>query len=237
MISENLSPFIVYMESCSLPCSTSYFPEIGFPSLALAVRPRSSEILASFSALASSACSLSSGCCAQPIGIAKHHATRNASAIVVLLIAASPWLRRDGLRLLLQHRVETLEDCHPALEELVIVRRGLHKTVDREINTRGLVAGELAVMQVRLMDDLGDRFDAPVLDPEAFDEGLERAVLAVMAKVCAEHIKPDPLTRSVSRVGKGKLCVRIAEALNEPGRGDPVDVQPGPGDPRAAARG
>src|SRR5206468_6293610 len=72
------------MESCSLPSSTSYFAEIGLPSLALAVRPCWSGVLTPFSALASSARSLSSCGCAQLIGIAKHHATRNATADIVI---------------------------------------------------------------------------------------------------------------------------------------------------------
>src|SRR5437899_13103302 len=72
------------MESCSLPSSTSYFAEIGLPSLALAVRPCWSGVLTPFSVLASSARSLSSCGCAQLIGIAKHHATRNATADFVI---------------------------------------------------------------------------------------------------------------------------------------------------------
>src|SRR5207245_2423906 len=72
------------MESCSLPSSTSYFAEIGLPSLALAVRPCWSGVLTPFSALASSARSLSSCGCAQLIGIAKHHATRNATADILI---------------------------------------------------------------------------------------------------------------------------------------------------------
>src|SRR3989475_12770630 len=80
------------------------------------------------------------------------------------------------LRLLLQHRVETVENGHPAREEVVIIRRGLDETVDRQVHARGFVAGELAIVEVRLMDDLGDQLDAPVLDPEALDERLERTV-------------------------------------------------------------
>src|SRR5437660_1758536 len=67
MTSENLSPFIVYTESCSFPFSTSNLAEIGVPSRALAERPFSSETLAALRASASSARSFSSFFCAQSV--------------------------------------------------------------------------------------------------------------------------------------------------------------------------
>src|SRR2546426_9294255 len=56
-----------------------------------------------------------------------------------------------------------------------------------------------------------------------------------MAEVRAENIERDSLASGVGRVGKGKLCLRIAEALDEPGGGDAVDVGSRPRAPRAAA--
>src|SRR2546427_4275161 len=56
-----------------------------------------------------------------------------------------------------------------------------------------------------------------------------------MAEVRAENIKRDPLAGGVGRVGKGKLRLRIAEALDGPGGGDAVDMGSRARDPRAAA--
>src|SRR2546427_9903825 len=56
-----------------------------------------------------------------------------------------------------------------------------------------------------------------------------------MAEVRAENIKRDPLAGGVGRVGKGKLRLRIAEALDGPGGGDAVDMGARARDPRAAA--
>ena len=93
MTSENFSPFIVYTDNWSFPCSTSYFAEIGLPSFVLAVSPRCSEIFASRSALASSACSASADFCAQAIGTVNIHATRNASVNAVFFMSClSPFL-------------------------------------------------------------------------------------------------------------------------------------------------
>src|SRR5439155_740019 len=66
---------------------------------------------------------------------------------------------------------------------------------------------------------------------------LERAVLGVMPEIRAEHVEGDALPGGVGRVGEGELRVRVAEALDEPGRRDAVDVRPGPRHPGAALRG
>jgi hypothetical protein len=104
----------------------------------------------------------------------------------------------------------------------MIVRCGLDEAVDRQIHAHGLGPGELAVVQVGLVHDLGDQADPGILDAKALDDGLERAVLAVMAEVGAEDIERDPLARRVGGVREAELRVRIAEALDEPGGGDAV---------------
>src|SRR5436309_756695 len=157
---------------------------------------------------------------------------------IVRLCIAATYLRPARLRLLLlQDRVETVEDRHAALEQVVIVRRGLGERADGEIHARRLVPCELAVVQVRLVDDLRDDLDPPVLEPEPLDQGLERAVLAVMPEIRAEHIEWDALPGGISRVSERELRVWIAEALDEPGRRDAVDVRAGPRHPGAATRG
>src|SRR5262249_6901664 len=89
-------------------------------------------------------------------------------------------------------------------------------------------------VQIGLMHDLGDHPGPAVLDSEALDERLERAVLAVVPELRSEHIEGDALARGVGGVGKGKLRVAIVEALDEPGGGDAIDVWPRPRHPRAA---
>src|SRR6266508_2230845 len=146
-------------------------------------------------------------------------------------------MRVELLRLLLQDRMETIEDRHPALEQFVIVRRGLGESADGQVNAYRFVACELAVVEVGFMDDLRHDLHPPVLEPKALYQRFERAVLAVMPEIRAEHVKGDALPGGIGRVGEGKLRVRIAEALDEPGRRDAVDVRPGPRHPGAAPCG
>src|SRR5262245_32373967 len=116
----------------------------------------------------------------------------------------------------------------------MVVRCGFDQAVDSEINARRLIPRELAVVQVGFVHDLGDRTDPAILDAESLDEGLERAVLALVPEVSAENIERDALAGGVRSVSESERRVRVAEALDEPRRPDPVDVRAGTRHPRAA---
>src|SRR5207249_9513359 len=98
----------------------------------------------------------------------------------------------------------------------------------------GLAAAELAVVQVGLVHDLRDDPHAPVLDAEALDECLEGAILAVVSEIGPEDVERHALARGVRGIGEAELRVGVAEALDEPRRGDAVDVRARTGDPRAS---
>src|SRR5207302_9818242 len=102
---------------------------------------------------------------------------------------------------------------------------------------RSLCGGDLAVGPFGCVADLRYGLDPPVLEPESLDQRLERAVLAVMPEIRAEHVEGDALAGGIRRIREGKLRVGIAEALDEPGRRDAVDVRSGPRHPGAAPRG
>src|SRR4029453_12050159 len=110
------------------------------------------------------------------------------------------------------------------------------ETLDGEVKSRRLVASEFPVVQVRLVHDLGDDLDPPILDAEPLDERLERAVFAVMPKLRTEHIEWDALAGRIGSVGKRECRVGIVEAPDEPGGGDPIDMRPWARHPRAPGR-
>src|SRR5207244_5553510 len=87
-----------------------------------------------------------------------------------------------------------------------------------------------------LVNDLGDELHAAILETEALHERLERAVLAVVPEFGAEHVEWNALAGGVRRIREREDGLRIAEALDEPGRRDAVDVRPRASHPRAAAR-
>src|SRR5438445_4737943 len=165
------------------------------------------------------------------------HATRNATANVVVFIWQSPLLAvMVVLRLLFQHAVEAVEHRHPPLEQIVIILGGRRQTLDGEIHARGLLASELAIVQVRFVDDLRDQLHPAVPDAEPLDECLEGAVLAVVAELSPEDVEGNTLARGIGRVGERELSSRVAEPFDEPGGSDPIDVRPRARDPRASRR-
>src|SRR5262249_1831573 len=123
---------------------------------------------------------------------ATNSATMTSSITRSLMVPPS-----DPLRLLLQHRVQPVEDRHTLRQELVIVRRRLGERPDGQVDAGRLVSGELAVAQVGLVHDLGDELHASILHAEALHERLERAVLPVVSVLGAEHIERNPLARGV----------------------------------------
>src|SRR5213593_3837884 len=57
-------------------------------------------------------------------------------------------------RLRLQDRVQSVEHRHPPRQQLAVVRRRLRESPDGEVHAGRLVACELAVVQVGLVNDL-----------------------------------------------------------------------------------
>src|SRR5215831_3472052 len=136
---------------------------------------------------------------------------------------------------LLQHGMETVEERYALLEQIMVVRGAGGESADGQVHAGRLLMGELAVAQVGLVHDLRDELDPPILDAEALDQGFEGAVLAVMAEVRSQHVEGNALARGIRRVGEGELRIGIAEAANEPSRGEAIDVRPR--HPGASARG
>src|SRR5215467_6809385 len=140
-------------------------------------------------------------------------------------------------RFLPQHGMETVEERDAPLEQIVVVGVAGGERADGQIHAGRLLAGELAVPQIGFVHDLCDDLDPPILDAEALDEGLEGAVLPVMAEVRPDHIEGNALARGIRRVGEGELRLGIAEAANEPSRGEAIDVGPRPRHPGTPAGG
>src|SRR5215469_16591509 len=140
-------------------------------------------------------------------------------------------------RFLLQHGMETVEERDAPLEQIVVVGVAGGKRADGQIHAGRLLAGELAVSQIGLVHDLRDDLDPPILDAEALDQRLEGAVLPMVAEVRPEHVEGNAFARGIRCVGEGELRIGIAEAANEPGGGEAIDVGPRPRHPGTPAGG
>ena len=70
-------------------------------------------------------------------------------------------------------------------QHFVVIRVRGEEAADGQVDPTGLVARELAVAQVRLVNDLGEMREAAVAQARALQEGFERAVVPVVAVVAA----------------------------------------------------
>src|SRR5216683_7636713 len=138
---------------------------------------------------------------------------------------------REVLRSIAERRIQAIEEDH-ALDEhlLVILERG-QEAANGQINASRLISGELLILEVHLVDDLGQVRQTPIALPEAFDQRLERAILALMPELDSGRVKGNRVGWKVLRGSKNKLRVRIDEPLDQPRRSDPVHMGAGTRDP------
>ena len=119
----------------------------------------------------------------------------------------------------------------------MVVGGGGEKCLNGHIDAARFLVRVLAVTKVGLVNELSQATEPVVTQPPALDQRLERAVLAVVPEVGAQDVEGHALPRGVGCVREREFRIRIAEAPDEPGGGDAVDVRPGPRYPRAPARG
>src|SRR5947207_15923387 len=102
---------------------------------------------------------------------------------------------------------------------------------DREIDPARLIARELAIAKVRLMDNLSESRQAAISKACPLDECLEGAVIPDVAELGAGRVEGDCLRGELSRLREQERGVGIDEPLDEPRRGNAIHVGTAPRDP------
>src|SRR5262249_1211775 len=114
---------------------------------------------------------------------------------------------------------------HALRENLVIVGRGGEQSPHRDIDTARLFVGILSVSQVRLMDDLRESLQAPIVEAGSLHQRLERAVLALMAQLYARRVERNRIVWKLGGRREQKLRFGVDESLDQPRRRDAIDVR------------
>src|SRR5262249_9462325 len=152
--SENFPPLSVYTESCSLPSSSSNFPEIGVPSLPLAASPWASDTWTPLISLASWACSLGLWAVATVLPIVQ--ATPSASTIILAPNAAI--LPIDVL--LIERSVPTTTTVRSpgmaATEEFLTFASGTRRIPDVSVRKSSVGNGAGALEDGHILADDGE---------------------------------------------------------------------------------
>ena len=92
---------------------------------------------------------------------------------------------------------------------------------------------EFVVLEIGVMDQLGQPLRRAVANPEAIDQRLERAMVAVMTELHIEHVVGDGLGVG-GLVPKNEFCFWINESPDEPSRSDTIDFGSCPSKPDLA---
>src|SRR5215467_642949 len=133
-------------------------------------------------------------------------------------------------------RIEPFEKGQPMLEDLMVVGIRGKKPADHEIDSAGLVARELAVSQISLMHDLGKAAQAAIPKPGPLEESLEDAVLPHVAELGPGRIEGNGLRREILGISEQESRLGIDESLDEPRRGQAVDLGPTARNPLSAPK-
>ena len=94
------------------------------------------------------------------------------------------------------------------------------------LDARRLVAAELAVLEVDVVDDLGDRLERRIARPARAEQHLEGAAVALVRELGLEHVEAELAGLRHVALGRHELepGLRVDEPADQPGRGDAVDV-------------
>ena len=100
-----------------------------------------------------------------------------------------------------------------------------------------VLAAKFRVLEVDVVNDLGDRMEPRITQREAGEEHLERAAVALVRKLRVEHVEPELAWPGAVVLANDELepRVRVDEPADEPAARHPVNVDALPGDPRSAA--
>src|SRR6516225_9798167 len=140
--------------------------------------------------------------------------------------------------LLPEKLVEVIEHFGAALDPPRIPARGGADAVDERPDAGDLGATELVVLEVDVVDDLADRAQRGVLEAGALNQHLESALVTFMSELRLEHVEAQlAFLRSIAFARyELEARLRIDEAANQPGAGDPISVDTLAGYPGSVAK-
>jgi hypothetical protein len=127
------------------------------------------------------------------------------------------------------------EERESSLQSVFVLGTVQDDAEDDLLDSGGVRPGELSISEVDVVDDFRNVSERRVRIPSDPNERLECARIALVRKVPPDHVEPQ-LTGLpfLLRIDEPELRIRINEPANQPGGGDPIDVQPTASDPNAS---
>src|SRR5215467_10911929 len=153
--------------------------------------------------------------------------------------ALSAELRRSRLLALLPERlIEAVEHFRAARDPLQVIRRGQRDAVDQGPHADRFVAAELVVLEVNVVNDLGDGAQRRILGRDAIEQHLEGALVALMCELGLEHVEAQlAFDRAIALAGNElEARIRVDETTDQPRAPDTVNVYTLPRHPCSIAQ-
>src|SRR6202022_5008434 len=137
--------------------------------------------------------------------------------------------------LLAEDFIEVIEDFTAARNPRGVVLGGCADAIDEGPDAGNLGAAELVVLEVDVVNDLGDRAQGGVLEASALQQHFERALVAFVGELRLEHVEAQLTFMRTVTLARYELEMRfgIDQTAAQPGAGDPICVNalacdPGP---------
>src|SRR5947207_5674340 len=135
----------------------------------------------------------------------------------------------------LQKRVERVAAFEAAPQNFVVRQPFFSPSFKDAIDPNAFRPLKFFVLEIGIVNHLRDFPDSLIADPEALRERLEGAVVADVGKLGIEHVEGNRVRSRRNLASKREARLRIDELPNQPGRADPIDLRPRPGEPGSAA--
>src|SRR5437016_2281622 len=99
--------------------------------------------------------------------------------------------RQCSRSLLLEVFVEAVEDRAALCEPRFVVLAGHADACDQAVEADHLGADELRILEVDVVDDLGDRLERGISELEPSQQDLESAAISFVSVLRLEHVEAD----------------------------------------------
>src|SRR5205085_6200466 len=108
--------------------------------------------------------------------------------------------------------METIKDGARLLQQLAIVSQRCAQSVHDRVKTRSFKPMKLVVLQIYVMNDLGDLTQTfAAAQAKSLEHRFERAIFAVMGKLGPKHVERNRALHRLAFSDKVKACAFVDE--------------------------
>ena len=97
--------------------------------------------------------------------------------------------------------IELVKQDEPAFESRFVIGVRKHQADQESLQARSFGPAELGILQIDVVDDLGDLREGAIRDSRSRQQRLERAAVFFVGEVAADHVEAQLARSDVDRLG------------------------------------